>query len=555
MLSTFSGLETMRRALSTNQAALKTVGHNISNANTEGYSRQRVNIQQSLAFPQAAFNKPAIPGQMGTGSEAESVQRVREAFLDVQYREENQKNGYWGARVDALTKMEDIMNEPSDDGIAQTMDRFWESLQDLSVNPEDSGARSVVRQRGIALAETIGSSYQSLESIQRDYKSEIGVQENSLNSKLRQLNDLNRQIASVEPHGQLPNDLYDQRDVLVDELSSQMNIKVERIANGGQSKDQADGSYHITAIDDNGKPIKMTDADGNEQDMVLVNGRNLTHNQVKINYASFPDGSPAGEQLQDPVRSISLLSGGEEMEMDFSSFGAGGSLRGIVEAYGYTDADENGEVTDVSSIEGIFPNMLSELDTLVTSFAKEFNAVHQGNWNMMDIKSGEHNGLDFFSTGLAGRFADAADNEAIVGVAKNFDVSQEIKDSLDNIAAASEDDGTAFAGDGSGALALANVKDEELTFAGNTANVQSYYQSVIGEMAVDTNEAGRLEKNTAGLRNAVEERRMSTSSVSLDEEMSMMIQFQHAYNAAARNLTAMDEILDRVINGMGRVGI
>src|SRR5690554_5152495 len=132
MTSTFHGLETARRALATSQTALRTTGHNIANANTPGYSRQRVNLKPTEAYPSPGFNKPNIPGQIGTGVKAGEVERVRQEFLDIQFRQENNKNGYWGARYTALEKMEDILNEPTEDGIANTLDRFWQSLQDLS---------------------------------------------------------------------------------------------------------------------------------------------------------------------------------------------------------------------------------------------------------------------------------------------------------------------------------------------------------------------------------------------------------------------------------------
>ncbi|WP_444684919.1 flagellar hook-associated protein FlgK [Alkalicoccus luteus] len=543
MVSTFSGLETARRALSTNQSALMTVGHNIANANTEGYSRQRVNFTQTEAFPSPAFNKPGIPGQMGTGVKAGEVQRVRESFLDIQYREENHKNGYWGARLDALTKMEDIMNEPSDDGISQAMDRFWQSLQDLSVNPEDAGARSVVRQNGEALADTIGTNYSAIQAIQRDYLNEVDVTENKVNSLIRQIDGLNKQIASVEPHGMLPNDLYDQRDVLLDELSAYVNIKVDRVPSGGNAKQMADGKVTVTLANENGRAL--TGADG--QPLTVINGTDLTYEQISMN--TVPSES---DELEDPLYSISI--GGEEIRL--SEFSSPGKLFGIAEAYGiYAGAADNPASAAAADIRGIYPDMLRELDMMVSQFAKALNDVHNSNASLSEIDSGENQDIDFFGTGSDVRFANLGDGEYFVGAAKNFRVSDEVRSSLDNIAASSFDGGQAFAGDGSGALALANVKDARLNFGGSTTNVQSFYQSVIGEMAVETSEAGRLERNTASLRESVENRRHSVSSVSLDEEMSLMIQFQHSYNAAARSLTNMDDILDRVINGMGRVGL
>ena len=203
MRTTFFGLETARRGMMTQQSALHTTGHNISNANTPGYTRQRVNFTQTEPYPPASKNRPHIPGQMGTGVDAGSIQRVRDAYIDVQYRNENNKFGYWNTKAEALQRMEEILNEPSEDGLAKTMDRFWQSLQDLAHDPTDSGARSVVRQRGIAVADTFNYLHNSLTAIQGDLKNEIDVTVKALNSLARQLNHINEQIAEVEPHGYL----------------------------------------------------------------------------------------------------------------------------------------------------------------------------------------------------------------------------------------------------------------------------------------------------------------------------------------------------------------
>lgn len=255
MRSTFHGLEVAKRGMFTQQSALYVTGHNIANANTPGYSRQRVNFVQTEPYPPASMNRPQIPGQMGTGVEAGSIERVRDSFLDIQYRGENNKLGYWEARADALKKMEDIMNEPSDSGLSKTMDQFWQALQDLSVNPENEGARSVVRQRGLAVVETFHYLYDSLSQIKKDLGHEIGVTITEINSLAQQISKINQQISEIEPNGYLPNDLYDERDRLIDELSKLVNVQVEKVPSGGNALKIAEGTYNIYLVDSNGNPI------------------------------------------------------------------------------------------------------------------------------------------------------------------------------------------------------------------------------------------------------------------------------------------------------------
>ena len=537
MQSTFHGLETARRALYTHQSALNTTGHNIANANTPGYSRQRVNFTQTEPYPSVGINRPNIPGQIGTGVKAKAIQRVREEFLDEQYRAENSKHGYWEAKHTALEKMEDIMNEPTEDGIANTLDRFWQSLQDLSVHPEDSGARSVVRQRGLAVAETFNYTAESLKTIQKGLKAQLDVTTKEVNTLASQIDNLNKQIAAVEPHGYLPNDLYDQRDSLVDKLSQLVNVKVEPVRSGGQALEIAEGKYTIKLIDDNGRDLGVN----------LVDGSRLETNEMRLAYDETSKlvkdiyfVSPQAAQNPD----LDYQTSGGIVQFNTEDFLAIGKLKADIEAYGFLDKAGNEQ--------GVYPELLQNLDQMVYTFTTEFNAVHSSGWNLNETKSGIKNGVNFFEYDSS-----VPTESSFQGAATRLRLSDAIQSELNNIAASAkaESDNTpqliGFSGDGSNALALANVKDELLNFGGTTTNVQSFYQGVIGDMAVNTNESERMTRNADTLKLSVDERRESVSGVSLDEEMSNLIQFQHAYNAAARTITMVDEMLDRIINGMG----
>ncbi|KGX86794.1 flagellar hook-associated protein FlgK [Pontibacillus marinus] len=649
MPSTFHGLEVAKRALFTQQSALYTTGHNISNANTEGYSRQRVNFEQTAPFPPASRNRPEIPGQVGSGVQAGSIERVREEFLDVQFRGENSKQGYYESLTNAINKMEEVMNEPSEQGLSKTMDRFWNSLQDLADNPQDSGARSVVRQRGMAVAETFNYLSNSLRTIQKDLKSEINVTVKDINSKLTQIQNLNKQIGEVEPHGYLPNDLYDERDRLIDELSGMMNIDVSysKSSNSANAKSIAQGQANIQLADETGKPLQPP--------VSLLNGENVNKVNVTFN-------SSMGQNLVDQIQV-----GGQGYSFD--QFKSQGKLKGLVNAMGYmgsepqveafsvskgfanadniTDSDvkadttltlkgtkkvddgdppyEAGEastitITDGMSLQdlkeainnetettgvkaeiipngpdapevtpkklvlmsehsgkeanlsvsgsasetlgiqgetqganqtgGLYTNMLQNLDKMASAFTEQFNAVHRQGYNLNNLegKTTTNQTPNFFSLG-EGSYKG-------IGAANTMQLSDAISQSTDNIAAAQEADsgGRAFIGNGENAKALADVKNTPLSDLGENTDVSTFYESLIGDMGVQSQEYRRLEDNSSTLRLSVEERRQSVSGVSLDEEMSNMIKFQHAYNAAARSMTTVDEMLDKIINGMGRVG-
>src|SRR5690625_571794 len=262
-MSTFHGLEMAKQALFAQQSALYTTGHNISNANTEGYSRQRVNFEAMRPFPVPAKNRPDIPGQLGTGVQISSIQRVRDEFLDIQFRSENSRMNHWQTKSHSLSRMERLLNEPSDSGLAKTMDLFWQSLQDLAVHPEKPGARSVVAERAKSVTDTFNHLAKSLENIQTDLRAEIGGAEDKVNSLLRQINRINEQVRKIEPHGYLANDLYDNRDRLIDELSELVSINVEFHKSEGGALDIADGIVSIELVDQRGHsfpdPIMLLD--------------------------------------------------------------------------------------------------------------------------------------------------------------------------------------------------------------------------------------------------------------------------------------------------------
>ncbi|MGD6817067.1 flagellar hook-associated protein FlgK [Metabacillus sp. 113a] len=503
MGSTFAGLEISKRGMSAQQSALYTTGHNISNANTPGYTRQRVSFEATQPFPYPGLENPAIAGQLGTGVEAATVERVRDSFLDVQFRGENTKTGYYNARAQALEKMEEIMNEPSETGLSKTLDRFWQSLQDLAANPTNSGARSVVKERGTAVAETFKYLSTSLKQVQEDMKSELDLSAKQVQSLAAQLGNINKQISEIEPHGYLPNDLYDERDRIIDELSTLVPIKVgEPKKSGGNALPIAEGMAVIEIVGKDGASLGK-----------LVDGTSAS--TVAVNYQ---DGLVSGISLNGAAINLTELQNT-------------GKIQGLANTHGYID---NG------AEKGVYTEMLNDLDSLAESFAAEFNKVHSDGYNLKHFETppkADGTGVDFF-TYTGGK-----------GAAESLQLSAKIMESPDYIAASSKASGQI--GNGDNAIALGEVKNGTISINGKSTTIQNYYEGMIGNMAVQAQEANRMLSNSTILKDSVELRRQSVSAVSLDEEMTNMIQFQHAYNASARMISMQDELLDTIINKMG----
>jgi len=506
-MSTFMGLETSKRGLFTQQSALYTTGHNISNANTLGYSRQRVNMEATAGFPGVGLSAGTMPGFLGTGVQAGSIQRIRDSFVDHQYRQESTKLGYWDTKSKAISQMEDVLNEPSHYGLQKSLSEFWSSLQALSTNPENSGAREVAIQRGIAVADSFNYMHKSLTEIQTNLGKEIGITTKEVNSILQQISELNEQIIKVEPNGYMPNDLYDARDTLLDQLSAIVPIETEYVKSGGRALAIAEGAVTVK--------IKTTDAT-----IEVVNGNSFSEMSVT---PADGEGNPIGL-----VEGFTF--GGAPLNIEKMS--ESGKMKSLVDSYGYVEG---------GVVKGLYPGMIAELDKMAMAFADKFNEVHKEG---SDFEGGD--GTVFFvekgTTNVGGINAG------------NIYVNQAIitKPSLIAVATKPTDAGGEV-GNGKNAMKLSNIQFEKLVILDN-ATVQSFFQGIIGKIGVDGEQSNRLAFNTATLLGAVEHRRASISSVSLDEEMTDMIRFQQAYNASARMITVVDETLDKIINGMGVVG-
>ncbi|ARK25511.1 flagellar hook-associated protein FlgK [Sporosarcina sp. P37] len=526
MRSTFMGLETSKRGLYTQQSALYTTGHNIGNANTPGYSRQRVNMQATSGFPGVGLNAGTVPGFLGTGVEAGSIQRIRDTFVDHQYRSEANKLGYWESQTKAIAQMEDAIGEPSEYGLQQSLTDFWQSLQTLATSPENGGARAVVVERGVAVADSFNYISKSIAEIKTNLGDEINVSAVNINSILGQITELNRQIADVEPNGYLPNDLYDARDGLLDQLSTYLPIEVSYEKTGGRAPAIAEGTVTIKVMT-NDKPITVLQK--NTFSNISINGKNETTGEMPKEITGFTfNGAPAGGA-----------------DLSVADMKKSGELKSLVESYGYKETADG-------PVKGMYPDMLAKLDKMATAFATEFNKIHQGD---------PANGV--YATDLDGKpgeeFFKVIDGTKPIS-ASNIKVNENIISNPNKVAAStskpvdSTDPTTnPEVGNGQNAQNLGNALFNKLEALGGSS-VQGYFAQAIGQLGVAGQQAVKMAENSGTLLLSVSNRRDSISSVSLDEEMTDMIRFQQAYNASARMITVMDEALDKIINGMGTVG-
>ncbi len=226
MANSFAGIEIGKRSLMAHSTQIQTAGHNISNADTEGYSRQRVVLKSFEPIYRPDLERAMVPGQIGQGCDVESINRIKDELLESRIVEQKNVESYWETREKYYSMIESVYNEPNDVSVRTNMDKFWQGWQELSTYPESDAARLAVVVRGQTLTNSIQQQYKSLRGIGDQINGDI-------ESVVRQVNDLSRQIASVNGEivrskglGDNPNDLMDRRDLLVEKLSSLINVTV-----------------------------------------------------------------------------------------------------------------------------------------------------------------------------------------------------------------------------------------------------------------------------------------------------------------------------------------
>lgn len=505
MRSTFGGLNTMVRGMFTHQISLDTVGHNITNANTEGYSRQVVNL--STAQPQVCYGFYGNY-KVGTGNDVDSLIRARDTFADKQYWKENSILEQANTEYYSLDKLESIFQEPSETGLQTVLNDFWKSWQTLSTNASEYSNRVMVRDKGKALVNSFQLIQKQMKELVEDNNSSIQLKTESINQITSEILSLNKSIKSSEcGMNGMANDLRDRRDLLVDQLSSLVKVDVTELS---------DGTYSISCA---GNTIVSGDG---RLELKTVDSINAEY--------GFPEST------------IVEASTGIPLEV------TGGSMKGCYESR--------------EKIKGFLDQM-----TAMTAFMlKDVNDQHRSGYGLDDQTN--HNffgedGKDYSSLAYdaaAGEWklngAKITANEIMLEFAVNkiFDESG----GTDLIAAKTKPkdpanpDQEVASGDNAAELAEVLHMKESNTLSKKT--LTGYYIGMIGSLGNTTQEIDNRVTNQENIVSQVENWRQQTAGVNWDEELSNMIRFSTGYKACSRCLTTMDEMLEKLISGTGVVG-
>lgn len=491
----FYGLEIARRGLSVSQQAMTLTGQNISNASTEGYTRQRLVIESLYPSTESRFGQGVT---IGGGAEVVRIDQVRSQYIDRQLRDEYASLGQWDKRSEEMQYIESILNETAESGtISTALADFYDSLSNLTTDADSEEVRTVVQQNGIKLCETLNYYYDQLVELQNTYNEAMSVTVDTINDLLTSIASYDEEIYAYELGGQQANELRDSRNMLLDELSQLVNISYS---------EDSDGRLSVSV-------------DGT----VLVDHTTTT----LLEAVSDQTGVVSGES-----GFYSIYYEGTTTDFSYS----GGELQA------YADLRDSNTAGNMG-----IPYLLSSLNTLAQSLAEEFNTVHETGYTIPYGTGTSQTGVDFFEV-PAGGYTDIT--------AGNLSLSTEVLDNVYNIAASGAlvDLTAADTQEGNNEVALEMYALTSSTSLGTIGSFSDFLKSFIVEVGVSS--AGAQE--TADSQNIIidnlETRKESISGVSIDEEMINLISYQYAYSASSRVLTAIDEALDKLINGTGVVG-
>ncbi|HEX6989795.1 MAG TPA: flagellar hook-associated protein FlgK [Bacillota bacterium] len=482
MPGSFFGLEIAKLALWANQRAMDVTAHNIANANSPGYSRQRAHLRP--AAPLSIPVSGTLTGQMGSGVVVARILSTRSAFLDRQIWSGTAEQQRWAAHRQALERIEAIINEPTENGIRGALDRWWEALAVLAANPESMAARTSVLERSKTLITTFQDVDRRLRALEDDLKAELSHRVDQVNALARRIDELNKRIIAVEASGQAANDLRDQRALAVEELAGHVGV----------------------GITESDRGVLRVTLDG--VDLVGEHG-----------YRTLEVGT-------DPVTGepAVLWTG-----LGKSAAAGSGAIGGILELIQST---------------GPVPRYRAELLDFARTLATEVNRFHRADTSGTPVRytytlDGAAGG-DFFNVPVTTL------DEWSLAITDPREIAAGVVIDPPTLPPASLPPG-----DGSNAQAINDLKFAPLV---GGATLDDAYRSWVSRLGVATAESARRAEHQELLLTQVSNQRQQLAGVSLDEEMAAMLQYQHAYNAAARVITAVDQMLETLIHRTGIAG-
>ncbi|WMJ90236.1 flagellar hook-associated protein FlgK [Anaerocolumna sp. MB42-C2] len=595
MPSTFFGLNIGTSGLYAYQAALNTTAHNVANTKTEGYTRQVVNQKAGVAI-----RVNSSYGMAGTGVDVTGITQTRNSYYDVKYRENNTIYGSYSAKEYSMTEIENYFNEVTLEGFTTTFNNFFNSMQGLSTSSADLTKRTEVTNFAKSLTEYFNNLSANLSSTQEECNFEVKNQVERINSLGAQIAQVTKQINVLESSGGTANDLRDQRQLLLDDLSGIVNISYSENVVGndvgvtsftvkinGQTlvntdssntlkliprKEKADqndidGLYDIEWDNGNTFNTKSPTLGGYLKSLIEVRDGNNNEGfrgQISEIHATTLDGKNTNEVVVpssniNAIEKLNIPSNGVitigTKEYKYDSFKVEYDPATNTSKYHFFVSDDdvlaeavpsNVSIGENINYKGI-PYYQSQLNELVRTFSKKFNDLHKSG---QDLKGDK--GLDFFN----GKDPVTEDNyqfdhyeDYYKMTAANFTITDEILNNPSKFVTTSNGQIVNGVENNDVLTSLLALKKDVSMFKQGTP--ASFFQTLVGEVGIDTKKAKNFAESQKNILDMISNQRLSVAGVDEDEEAMNLVKFQNAYNLSAKVIQTMNEIYDKLINGTG----
>ncbi len=567
-MSGISSLGVAASGMSAAQAGLYVLGHNLGNSETPGYVRQQV-LQKDFHSLTIGRNGSGLM-QVGLGTDIASIRQIRDKFLDVSYRTEVSKTSFYDVKYSTGLEIDTIIGElESQYKFSSILDDMWNALNELTINPSGLDARGNFISTAVSFVGKANNVYDRLLEYQQNLNDQVKKSVQNINTLVTQVNKLNKLISEAESSGDNANDYRDSRNLALDELNSIIRITY---------KEQPNGTVNI-----------LTE-DGDE---LLVNG---LQNQLGLRYCASksnfvePVFTTSSKILNyDPTNANARPLFKFSTNVGSLQDNDCGSLKGLMISRGFSPANytmspdkidtttPDGQKMYFSVTNCQIPKVMIEFDTLVHSIVTMINNALSP-YDPTTLEKDPANapfGLDgsqfteIFVRKNMPRFngddynAEDPTNPYSLYSIGNIMVNPDILNARDY-----DKIPLSFSGDIGDQNSLMDLlskwkkgwvdaEGNKFTAIGTDEpiNVYDFYRQFITNTAIDTNEAKGFLDEQMKLLTQIDNKRKQISGVSLDEEMKNILIYQHAYNASAKMLNVIDSMIDKIVNGTGRVGL
>jgi len=571
-------LDIARWSLYASQLAVEITSHNIANANTPGYSRQSLRIS-------ANYPINIGPGQIGTGIKAEEVQRAYNQFINDQICKKKSDYYYWDAQKETLEGIEPIFNESEEYGINYLMGEFWNAWGDLMDNPDGFPQREALAAKTNALIQAIDSIDYDLRAYQGHIDNSIKGSVDKINIITGQIASLNLEISTVEVEGLInANDLRDQRDMLVEELSEYMDISYYEEEQNGQIMVYVLGGTPLVLGKDSYSLSYERNSSTGYADIFWsdISGRrvNITNKLDGGKIAGWVD--VRDTKIDSYLDSMNTLT--EELIWQVNSLHSEGvGLKSVSEMTGTVSISD--PTAQIAAAGYSFSNKFQAGDFDIVVYDSSGNAVRStvtlaanatvndligaiGGISNMNAEVDSNNKLHIYADSgytfaiSPNDLSDSNNALAILGINTFFSwdadvgtftqtigLNPEVSSDTELIAAGYLDsDNKVAQGDNQVALGIFGLQDRVLDISGNNTTLDGFYSSFVSEVGMDVQSAQMNEKYNDTLLTQYTQRKESITGVNLDEEMATLIKFQHAYQAAAKLISITDEMMETLLS-------